>query len=201
MAYVYIHLRSDKNEPFYVGIGNDVGGSYRRANNFVERNPFWHNVYAKTKIKVDIIKDNISYEEAKRLEIYYIALYKRRCDGGPLTNITLGGDGSVGVPRPHLVKWNKSRPWLGKKHTKKSLLKMSKAQRKIKQETNNPNYKGPTYAIKDNRIIGIYAQAKDLATDLKKSVDTARRYARRGKVIKGILYTRNDPGRIIKNTA
>lgn len=28
MAYVYRHIRLDKNEPFYIGIGKDEGGKY-----------------------------------------------------------------------------------------------------------------------------------------------------------------------------
>ena len=32
MAYIYRHIRLDKNEPFYIGIGSDVEGKYKRAN-------------------------------------------------------------------------------------------------------------------------------------------------------------------------
>ena len=30
MAYLYRHIREDKNEPFYIGIGSD--STYKRAN-------------------------------------------------------------------------------------------------------------------------------------------------------------------------
>lgn len=32
MAYVYRHIRLDKNQPFYIGIGSDTDGRYHRAN-------------------------------------------------------------------------------------------------------------------------------------------------------------------------
>jgi hypothetical protein len=35
MAYVYRHIRLDKNEPFYIGIGSD--SSFARANDFKEK--------------------------------------------------------------------------------------------------------------------------------------------------------------------
>ena len=37
MAYVYMHIREDKNEPFYIGIGNDDNG-YKRAYSKRNRN-------------------------------------------------------------------------------------------------------------------------------------------------------------------
>lgn len=44
MAYVYRHIRLDKNQPFYIGIGVDEGGNYKRAYNFIKRNNYWKNV-------------------------------------------------------------------------------------------------------------------------------------------------------------
>lgn len=41
MAYVYRHIRLDKNEPFYIGIGSD--NKYSRAKQKTGRNDRWHN--------------------------------------------------------------------------------------------------------------------------------------------------------------
>ena len=54
MAYVYRHIRLDKNEPFYIGIGSDK--YYKRANS-KDRNAFWKRIAAKTKLKVSIAED------------------------------------------------------------------------------------------------------------------------------------------------
>jgi len=47
MAYLYRHIRLDKNVPFYVGVGNDTR-NYRRANDSVLRNKLWKNIVSKT---------------------------------------------------------------------------------------------------------------------------------------------------------
>lgn len=39
MAYVYRHIRLDKNEPFYIGIGSDI--NYQRAYNYQRRTKYW----------------------------------------------------------------------------------------------------------------------------------------------------------------
>ena len=55
MAYVYRHIRLDKNEPFYIGIGSD--SDYKRANELrnARRNPIWHKIACKTEIEVEIV--------------------------------------------------------------------------------------------------------------------------------------------------
>lgn len=46
MAYVYRHIRLDKNEPFYIGIGSDA--TYKRANTKKGRNEIWKRIVCKT---------------------------------------------------------------------------------------------------------------------------------------------------------
>lgn len=95
MAYLYRHIRLDKNIPFYVGIGGD--DSYKRANNYLDRNPIWKNITNKTEYKIDIILDDLTWEEACKKEKEFIALYGRKDLGkGTLVNLTDGGDGVVG---------------------------------------------------------------------------------------------------------
>jgi hypothetical protein len=38
MAYIYRHIRLDKNEPFYIGIGSDDKGKYNISSNLSKRN-------------------------------------------------------------------------------------------------------------------------------------------------------------------
>ena len=45
MAYLYRHIRLDKNEPFYIGIGGDDKGYYERAYHKIShRNKHWKNI-------------------------------------------------------------------------------------------------------------------------------------------------------------
>lgn len=92
--YIYKHIRTDKNEVFYIGIGKN-----KRAWQ-VGRNRIWDGIVSKTDYIVEIIQDNLSYEEAIELEKYYIKLYGRRDLGtGTLANLTEGGEGLVGLVR------------------------------------------------------------------------------------------------------
>ena len=93
MAYLYRHIRLDKNVPFYIGIGKDPYRATSKSN----RSTRWKNIVAKTDYRVDILFDDIDYEYAKQKEIEFISLYKRKEDGGTLCNITIGGDGFCGA--------------------------------------------------------------------------------------------------------
>lgn len=110
MAYVYRHIRKDKNQPFYIGIGSD--DNYNRAHSKANRNKHWNNIVNKTNYTVQIIIDNITWEEACEKEIEFILLYGKISDGfGILCNITDGGGGILGY-----------------KHSVKTKIKISKSQ-------------------------------------------------------------------------
>lgn len=107
--YLYRHIRLDKNEVFYVGIGTKTKSShssqtYKRAKHKNKRNPFWQNITSKTKWTVEIILESNEYDFIKEKEKEFIALYGRRDLGnGTLCNLTDGGDGisnqiKVGTP-------------------------------------------------------------------------------------------------------
>lgn len=103
MAYVYRHIRLDKNEPFYIGIGKLP--NHKRAYETQKRNEFWRNVVSKTDYEVEILFDNISWEEAQKKEIEFIALYGKRDNGtGTLVNIADGGEGSKGFKHTEEAK-------------------------------------------------------------------------------------------------
>ena len=94
MAYVYRHIRLDNNVPFYIGIGND--DSYSRAHNPWDRTLFWKNITSKTKYRVDIILDDLTWEKACKKEVEFISLYGRKdLNKGTLVNLTDGGEGAV----------------------------------------------------------------------------------------------------------
>ena len=123
MAYIYRHIRLDKNEPFYIGIGSD--NAYKRAYSTDSRNKHWQNITNKYPYEVDILLDNISTVDAKLKEIEFIKLYKRRLDGGTLCNITLGGEGANGLVRTKENKDKLSKFFKGKKRPKEVGEKIS----------------------------------------------------------------------------
>jgi len=90
---LYRHIRLDKNEVFYIGIGN-INRPYKISN----RSVFWKNIISKTEYKVEVLFEDLTWKEACDLEISLIWLYGRRDKGlGTLCNLTDGGEGSPGV--------------------------------------------------------------------------------------------------------
>ena len=64
MAIVYIHKKYSDDLVFYVGIGKTVKRAYSNAN----RNKFWKNTVEKHGYTVEILKQNITWEEACLIE-------------------------------------------------------------------------------------------------------------------------------------
>jgi hypothetical protein len=97
MAYVYKHIRLDKNEPFYIGIGFDNAGKYKRAHCARGRNNIWGKIVNKTKYIVEIIEDGVSNEEIFEREKYWIKVFGRLDNKtGILSNLTDGGEATLG---------------------------------------------------------------------------------------------------------
>jgi hypothetical protein len=95
MAYIYRHIRLDKNEPFYIGIGSDQ--NYQRSKYKRNRNKHWNNIISITGYRVEILIDELSWGEACEKEKEFILLYGRKDLGtGILCNMTDGGEGSFG---------------------------------------------------------------------------------------------------------
>lgn len=128
MAYVYRHIRLDKNEPFYIGISNSK--TYERAYTKSHRNNMWHKIINKTEYRVDIVIDGLTYDEAKEKEAEFIALYGRiNIKTGILCNMTEGGDGTVGYVFDEETREKIRQANKGWKPTEEMLKKMSKARK------------------------------------------------------------------------
>ncbi len=92
MAVVYQHIRKDTNEVFYIGIGKTEKRAYSKWG----RNLFWKRITNFTTYTVEIIHENITWEEACGLEKFYIKKYGRKDLGtGILCNKTDGGEGNI----------------------------------------------------------------------------------------------------------
>lgn len=127
MAYIYIHTRLDKNEVFYVGIGSDK--YFSRANDRNNRNKFWKNIVSKTDYSIEIVKDNVTIEEASLIEMELILKYGRKINNtGTLCNISSGGEcGANGVKRSDEFKNNLKIKNLGKRKSAETISKMKSA--------------------------------------------------------------------------
>lgn len=102
--YLYRHIRLDKNEPFYVGIGKkdprykDCESIYKRALTIYNRSSYWKNIVNKHGYSIDIILESNDLSFIKQKEIEFITLYGRQDLGkGTLVNFTDGGDGLNGL--------------------------------------------------------------------------------------------------------
>lgn len=101
---IYRHLKPC-GEVFYIGIGTD-----KRPFEKKNRNDIWFKTIEKyPNYEVQILKSDLSWEDACELEIALIDYYGKKCNNtGTLCNITNGGEGFYGC-----------------KHSDKTKLKMS----------------------------------------------------------------------------
>ena len=64
-CYLYRHIRLDKNEPFYIGIGENKNIlNYKRAYNKRGRSYAWKDIAYKIGYEVEIVLDKLTWEEA-----------------------------------------------------------------------------------------------------------------------------------------
>lgn len=185
MAYVYRHIRLDNNEPFYIGIGKLP--NYKRAYQTIKRNPFWHNIVAKTDYEIEIIFDEISWEEAEKKEIEFIALYGRKdLDTGTLVNLTNGGDGSL--KRAHTeeskLKMSKSRKGVPKSEEWKRKIAEAHIGRKITEETRQKlidSHKGKKLSQEQKDKIGLAHKNRYFSPEHRQKISQALKN-KKGKV-------------------
>ena len=109
MAYLYRHIRLDKNEPFYIGIGSD--DNYKRAYNKKGRSYSWKDIAYHIPYEVEILLDGLEWNEACQKEIEFITLYGRNDLGlGSLVNMTNGGEGQFGRKISENTRIKMSKP-------------------------------------------------------------------------------------------
>jgi hypothetical protein len=144
-CFVYIYRRKDNDIIFYIGRGKHKSptSKYIRAGNIKKHNPYTQNVASKYGFYYTIIKDDITFEQSCEVEkklIDKIGLEN-------LTNITLGGEGTLGLTH-----------WKGKKHKLETIQKMSLAHKgKIKTpkqiESTRNHAKGNKYNLGKKRTL------------------------------------------------
>ena len=174
MAYVYRHIRLDKNEPLYIGIAKDDDGQYKRADKISKRNPIHQSILNKTQIKVEILLENISWEEACAKEVEFIALYGRIDQStGTLANLTNGGEGTLNRTYSEAANKSRSEKLKGRQFSPETLQKMKESRRK--RTDSQKGYKRSAEAKLKNRLS--HLGKKDSAETRKRKSE-----AHKGKV-------------------
>lgn len=112
--YLYQHIRLDKNEVFYIGIGTKsirkVGfkttkKEYQRAYNTLNRVGVWKNIVSKTDYRIEILEESNDYNYICQREIELVKQYGRIDQGsGCLANLTDGGEGTPGLIKSEKFK-------------------------------------------------------------------------------------------------
>lgn len=159
MAYVYRHIRLDKNEPFYIGISS-IENNYKRAYAKYDRSIQWKRIANKSEYEVEILFDNLTWDEAQNKEREFISLYGRRdLKTGTLCNLTDGGDGVDGYKLTEETRRKMSKSQMGNKNwlnritteeTRRKISEGNKGKKRTEEHkkgmslifsgVNNPNY-------------------------------------------------------------
>lgn len=151
---IYRHIRLDNNQIFYIGIG-----SLKRAYKKYGRNKYWKNVINKTEYEIQILKSDLTWEDAKELEIMLIKHYGRLNNNtGILVNMTDGGEGQL-----NFSPTKETREKIGNFHRNKKVSniskeKMSKAKEGKYYLEENPNSK-KVINIENNKIYNTLLEA------------------------------------------
>ena len=163
MAYIYRHIRKDNNKPFYIGIGKELKRAYSKSN----RNKYWHSIINLTDYSVDILFDDLSWDEVKEKEKEFIKIYKRKCDGGTLCNITLGGEGTLGLIHTTASKLKMGKPNKGKTISKKHKAIISKTHtNKIVSKETRAKISKASFGKRN----GMYGKKRSAEAKLKTSI-------------------------------
>lgn len=131
MYCVYKHIRLDSDTVFYIGIG-DIKRPYSRKS----RNTYWQNIVNKHGYRVEIVYDNLSWEEACSWEMYLIGIYGRyNKSNGPLVNMTDGGEGSLGCTPSIETRQKISAHYKGKKWDDERRIAFKEKKKPVSDDT------------------------------------------------------------------
>ena len=172
--YVYQHIREDKNEIFYIGIGTKSKqdlkyNTYRRASCIHKDNNIWLKIVAKTAWKFEILFESDNRQEVEQMEINLITKYGRKCDNtGCLANLTLGGESNLGYKHTEEAikkiseKAKQKRGYSNINFTSELREKLSKIHKEIANRPDKIEYRREL--AKGNSYRSISASLEDLET-------------------------------------
>lgn len=202
MPIVYTHIRKDKNEIFYVGIGNNIKRAYLRA----RRNRIWKDIVSKTEYEVKIEHKDIDWDLACQIEKYLIAYYGRKNKMlGTLANMTDGGEGIIGLIKTAEHRQKLSEANIGKKQSAETIekkrisstgrIKSIETRKKLSEsKKGKPNIKQQGKFHSKARIVfdaetgNIYESVKDAAIDKNMKYTTLFNMIKGHKINKTSMY-------------
>ena len=182
--YVYQHIREDKNEIFYIGIGTKSKqdlkcNTYSRAYSKHIDNNIWLKIVAKTDWKFEILFESDNRREVEQMEITLISKYGRKCDkSGCLANLTLGGESNLGYKHTEEAikniseKAKRKRGYSNIDYTPELKEKLSNIQKEIANRPDKIEYR--RNLAKGNSYRSISASLEDLETGNKWSANSIK---------------------------
>ena len=185
MAIVYRHIRLDKNEPFYIGISDkDEKRPYTKS----KRNKIWNDIVKKTDYEVEILFDDLTWEQSIEKEKEFIKLYGRIDNGtGTLANLTDGGEGSLNCSHTEESrkkisesKKGEKHHYFGKKLSNEHIIKMSEAKKgkKLSDEHKRKigeKSKGRKHSEDSKRKISEKNKCRNFSEEHKKKLSEAKK--------------------------
>lgn len=132
--YIYVHIRTDKNEPFYIGQGvykrscnPNIQTYYQRAYQTSGRSNLWQKITNKTSFEVKILAEGLTQAEAHTKERELVTFYGRLNIGtGILANLTEGGEKTTrGCKLSEGHKEALRKASSGRRHTEEAKKKIS----------------------------------------------------------------------------
>lgn len=207
--YVYIYWRLDINEPFYIGKGHG-----KRWKVLKRENTNFNRIVNKYPIAVEIIKDNLTEQEAFYWEEkiintlvfeygYSINIKNNRSINKyrHLVNMTWGGEGNSGYTHTKIWKENASKTRKGENNpnyknywTEEQKENVSKKQKeRFKNKENHPNY---------NKKMSEEQKKKISKTRIEKGIGKGKDNSKARSVIclttKRIFFTMKEAGKYYK---
>jgi hypothetical protein len=165
MACIYRHLKPN-GEVFYIGIGKTETRAYSR-----DRSKFWKSIVEKYGYEVQILKKDLTLEDAKELEIILIAHYGRRDLGtGTLVNMTNGGDGINGYKHSDEAILKITESSIGRIWTEELKSKMKKPKSKEHIE----NMKGRIWTEESKSKISNSNKGRKMTDEAKQKMSEAK---------------------------
>lgn len=192
--YVYRHLKNDSASPIYIGMAqkiedyNSIETEFKRGYELTHnRSDVWFRAFEKHGgFTVEIVADELTKAEAIAKEIELIALYGRYKYGGPLCNLTDGGEGVWGLEHSDESKAKMSHS--AKNRKKQRSVESRQAQSKNQKDANSK----PVICVDSGKI---YKNCHEATEDLfpnsgRYTPDLITKGCVTGRRYKGFLFRR-----------
>ena len=157
---VYRHITKDNNTVFYVGMGNNS-----RPYTKTKRSSYWKNIVDKHGYYVEVLADNLSFEDAIELEVFLISLYGRKDNKtGVLCNLTDGGEGTKNVTESVRKKISERRKGVRNVPLDYVITKEHKEKISLAKKGKESTFKGKKHSeyskaiIKEKRALQVFTK-------------------------------------------